>query len=326
MLQIAEEYFGDYLRYHRGLEKYQLLNKVDKIPLWRQVKTVVLWGPTGAGKTRSAYAFDQTLFKLSPPQSNSLVWWDTYQGQSTLLIDDFYGWIRPHVMLELLDGYPMLNQVKGGHTAAAWTNVIITSNKEPKEWYREWSLNGIPPEMKRRMQEVIYVKGKTLADISRELDRCFKKSEEQSSPDMIDKPEPTVPTEEVGKERLKEVLKVMDPPLQTSKEKEAVIPVGPPKKNGSAILMEKEALKAELKKVRDKEIEEINNWCKDYEQVGKKRRCVLQEGPAEKRTRFQAEYPGLDLEPEKVTEGGINSSQEECDSSWNVDDEYLNHN
>ena len=64
-------------------------------------------GPTGCGKTRSAYestpsGLPKPYFVVMPAQ-----WWDGYNGQDTIIFDDFYGQIRMADMLRYLDGYPV---------------------------------------------------------------------------------------------------------------------------------------------------------------------------------------------------------------------------
>ncbi len=64
------------------------------------------------------------------------VWFDTYDQEETLLLDNFTGHFMPYTMLlRVLDGYPMMIPTKGGHTFAAWKNVLITSIWHPREWY-----------------------------------------------------------------------------------------------------------------------------------------------------------------------------------------------
>lgn len=73
-------------------------------------------------------------FKLEHPGGH-MVWWDGYEGQSLLILDDFTGWIPLTQLLNILDGYPMTLNVKNGRTMANWTTVVITSNLHPRDWY-----------------------------------------------------------------------------------------------------------------------------------------------------------------------------------------------
>nr|QXP07586.1 MAG: replication associated protein [Arizlama virus] len=120
----------EYIRYGRGIRELAL---GIPPPKWRDVDVEVYWGPTGTGKTRKAME-GESVFKLNT-NSNGTLWFDGYDGESTLVLDDFYGWIKWGELLTILDGYPYRCQVKGGTLWARWTRVVITSNKQPSEWY-----------------------------------------------------------------------------------------------------------------------------------------------------------------------------------------------
>lgn len=123
---IKEHYPEFYCRYHRGLEKLQA-NKGEK---WRKVDVTILWGETGTGKTRQVMEMDD-VYKIDPPYT----WWDGYEGESILLIDDFkIGNIPRGMFLNLLDGYRLRLETKGGHAWALWSHVFITCNKNPATW------------------------------------------------------------------------------------------------------------------------------------------------------------------------------------------------
>jgi len=53
-----------------------------------QVKTLVYWGPPGCGKTRLAVSKLPEDYYLKLPTNK---WWDGYQGEKYVLIDDFCG-------------------------------------------------------------------------------------------------------------------------------------------------------------------------------------------------------------------------------------------
>ena len=123
---IKENYPEFYCRYHKGLEK---LN-INKGPKWRDVKVHVLWGESGTGKTRQVMEKDN-VYKIDPPYK----WWDGYEEEDILLIDDFQeGALDRGYMLNLCDGYRQRLETKGSHTWALWSEVYITTNSNPKYW------------------------------------------------------------------------------------------------------------------------------------------------------------------------------------------------
>lgn len=102
---------------------------------FRKIHTTVLYGGAGLGKTQSAWAKNPSIYKLNPKEDETL-WFDYYDGEDVLLIDDFDGQgISYKYMLQLLDGYQMRLPIKGGFTFAKWKKVIITSQNHPKYWF-----------------------------------------------------------------------------------------------------------------------------------------------------------------------------------------------
>lgn len=128
--EISEEHPVEWILYNRGITSLQNMKRTEQ---WREVEAVVYWGETGSGKTREAMK-EESVYKLNQ-NTNGTLWFDGYNGETTLLLDDFYGWIKWGELLTLLDGYPYRCQIKGGYTWARWTKVILTSNKHPEEWY-----------------------------------------------------------------------------------------------------------------------------------------------------------------------------------------------
>lgn len=138
----------------KGLRHFQTELERKKRPRYRELTTRVLWGPTGVGKTRWAYEHypvDQ-IFKLTEPEGK--LWFDGYTDQPVLLIDDFSGWIKYRHLLNLLDVYPLDLEIKGGFVPAQYTEVIITSNYHPSQWY---SQHGLDAPLQRRLHFVQHV-------------------------------------------------------------------------------------------------------------------------------------------------------------------------
>lgn len=125
------------LKYSKGIK--DLKNKIDqeKTNHFRNVEVIVIIGKCGIGKTESVYDKEgfKNCYKLQ--ESNNTVWFNGYEGQNVLIIDEFYGWLKYPFLLNLLDGYPLNLEIKGSCTWANYTKVYITSNDEIKSWYNE---------------------------------------------------------------------------------------------------------------------------------------------------------------------------------------------
>lgn len=154
--ELFDNHFKTMMRYNRGALMYK--NLCETTNEFKEVKVMVYWGIAGSGKTRQAYEDDKDLYKLSFPSGGAgTLWFDGYQGQSTLLMDEFYGQVKYSTMLELLDGYPMSLQVKGGFVQKRWSTIIITSNKHPREWYPNV---GYTDAMQRRLYSITEFQGR----------------------------------------------------------------------------------------------------------------------------------------------------------------------
>jgi len=131
-----------------AMQKFEyMLNdtKRDWVP-----EVVVLVGDPGTGKTKQVHELESDLYTV--PEPTSTVWFDGYKGQEAVLFDDFNGNIRYHLMLQLLDRYPMTVNVKGGFTNWCPKRIYITSNKEMYDWYPNMNIGAL----KRRISNVVY--------------------------------------------------------------------------------------------------------------------------------------------------------------------------
>lgn len=152
--ELALEHPAAYCRNRGGLKDiafFALRQKASKG--FRQVRTMVLHGEGGIGKTGWVYEKFPDCMRIVQPDTN--LWFDEYSGEDVLLIDDFYGWIKWGQLLTLLDGYPLRIATKGGHTWANWTKIIITSNLPPNHWYQGKDLT--MKEFDRRLHDIVHV-------------------------------------------------------------------------------------------------------------------------------------------------------------------------
>jgi hypothetical protein len=97
-------------------------------------EVVWLWGPTGCGKTRRAFAESNADDRWV--SNSSLRWWDGYDGHSDVIIDDFRGDFAPfHTLLRILDRYEYAVEVKGGMRQLLARRIWITSCLPPDKVY-----------------------------------------------------------------------------------------------------------------------------------------------------------------------------------------------
>lgn len=92
----------------------------------------VFFGPTGTGKSRRAWL--EAGFQAYPKDPRSK-FWDGYQNQDHVVIDEFRGGIDVSHMLRWLDRYPVRVEIKGASTCLTARRIWITSNLHPNQWY-----------------------------------------------------------------------------------------------------------------------------------------------------------------------------------------------
>lgn len=126
---LADFDFDVWIRHYRGLAAYRMLSVK---PRAHEMEVVVLYGPTGTGKSK--WCVDNYPDAYWKQRSN---WWDGYSQQETVVIDEFYGWLKFDTLLRLCDRYPMLVESKGGQIQfSGCKRIILTSNSRPADWYK----------------------------------------------------------------------------------------------------------------------------------------------------------------------------------------------
>ncbi len=126
-LDIATEYPVTYMMHSTGVRRIIELFQIRDKPVDRELKVTLVMGPTGCGKTRVCYSEPEKTFKMNGFQLKNF-WWDGYDNEEILLIDEYSNQCSIDVMLAMLDRYDLRLPVKGGFKQAHWVEVFITSN------------------------------------------------------------------------------------------------------------------------------------------------------------------------------------------------------
>lgn len=131
MFDVAGEHFGSYLRYHRGMEKYQQMAKKRKRKICQDFKAIWIYGPSRSGKT--SYVYEKYGMEFYEKPNNK--WWDAYENEEIVLWDDYerssdytYG-----DLLKWTDRYPKTGESKGGHKHLYYHTIIFTSTHHPRD-------------------------------------------------------------------------------------------------------------------------------------------------------------------------------------------------
>lgn len=171
--EICEYNPGLHAKYYKWIEKCINDKMGRECGKFKQIQVEVMYGPGGTGKTSYIMAKHgaENVYKLEKGNNDNL-WFDGYKGQKVLLIDDFYGWIKYGKMLNLLDGYKMMLEIKGGVTYSNWDFVYITSNDAVDKWYKQ----GLTGALNRRIDNVWNVKEAGIRYKENKLWKLTKKS------------------------------------------------------------------------------------------------------------------------------------------------------
>lgn len=151
--QIQEEWPQAYARWWKAIHRMRFNWLGATLENWKDIDVNVIFGLTRSGKTSTIFKKEGYENCCKIKVEGSSLWFDNYNGQKVLILDDFYGQIRISLLLQLLDGYKQIVQVKGGFKWAQWDKVYITSNCSPKGWYN--SYENIPDEARDALFERI---------------------------------------------------------------------------------------------------------------------------------------------------------------------------
>lgn len=154
--EVALEHPVSFVKYHRGFTALRAMTLLPRnLPSAPEV--IVLWGPTGVGKTRDAhikYWPDEPHYVWRPSNGQ---WWDGYDGQKKVIIEEFRGTMPWSDLLGLLDRNEFRAPVKGGFVNIQADKFIITSPKPPHQWYKDEDTYDRYSQLTRRLTQVIHL-------------------------------------------------------------------------------------------------------------------------------------------------------------------------
>jgi len=144
--EIASSHPTTFIKYHKGIAAlkaamYEHRSVAPKV-IWR-------WGLAGSGKTLGAASAHPSHYIKDGTQ-----WWDGYEQQPAIIIDDFDGRWPFRDLLRLLDRYQYQGQFKGGYIPINSPFIYITCEFPPEHF---WIGNELA-QVVRRLSEVIEVK------------------------------------------------------------------------------------------------------------------------------------------------------------------------
>jgi len=138
---------GNYFKYSGGIKRALILHQAR-----RDWKPTVLWwyGSTGSGKSReAAERFPDAYWKMGSSR-----WWDGYDGQSEVIVDDYRRDLCTFgELLRILDRYPLLIEYKGGTCQFLAKTIVITTPRSPRDTWTGRTDEDLA-QLERRIDEV----------------------------------------------------------------------------------------------------------------------------------------------------------------------------
>lgn len=147
---LYRDHFQEMLRYAKGFDRYRMAMQTAHRDWY--TKAIVFWGPPHTGKSHRARRYAKGKYGKSVYYLNVVggerVFWDGYNGQKCVVIEEFYGsGIGIGYMNKLLDQYPFNIETKGSSVPFLAELIIFTSNENPIMWYGKGHAPGEPTKI-----------------------------------------------------------------------------------------------------------------------------------------------------------------------------------
>lgn len=138
-VELATDHFGSWLRAEKGIRSYRnIKTEHRKYQDGEKPKIVILWGPSGTGKsTKAMKEYPGAYWLTKPTQRTTEILWQDYEGQDTVVFDEFYSWIPYDQLLRICDYYPYVVRMLYGSAKLQAKTFVFTSNMDPLKWYEK---------------------------------------------------------------------------------------------------------------------------------------------------------------------------------------------
>lgn len=126
--EIADVFPGHYARNFAGIQKLKALYVAERTEM---PMVHVICGPPGTGKSHYARAQFPAAYWKAPNNK----WWDQYDSEEDVVLDEFKGWFPYNDLNRLCDKYEYRVEIKGASVPCPARNVVLISNWHPFDWY-----------------------------------------------------------------------------------------------------------------------------------------------------------------------------------------------
>ncbi len=142
---LAQDFPMEFIKNHGGIRA--LKETLAEKRTW-PMDVIIFWGATGTGKTYSAWQRWPEAYSVSWPVGGTW-WWQDYDGEETVICDEFADQIHLQQMLRFLDRTAFRVFYKGGSTEFRSKRIVLCSNFDPMSWYDKAKTVGKDALMRR---------------------------------------------------------------------------------------------------------------------------------------------------------------------------------
>lgn len=142
-------------RFSVTISDIKVAREVLAVTKVKRVKPTVYWiyGPSGTGKTRLAYHIAEKTFGEDEVYRNiHTEWFDGYDGQKAIILDDYRWHLKTPMLLALMDRYDLRVPIKGSFVNVQAEMIIVTTILPP---YCGWTVTESIKQLDRRVTKFI---------------------------------------------------------------------------------------------------------------------------------------------------------------------------
>lgn len=152
--QIARDNPVQYIKFNKGIRDLRLMMLLPR-RLAAPPDIIVLWGPTGVGKSRDAI----TKWWPDVPSYTftGVKWWNTYDGEDKVILEEFRGKMPWEDFLLLCDRNPCQVESKGNTIEIQASKIIICSPLPPDQWYPDKQGLDCISQLHRRITKIVHM-------------------------------------------------------------------------------------------------------------------------------------------------------------------------
>lgn len=125
---VAKHHTAVFVKYSRGLRDASLF--LQDPYEHHDVRGYWIWGPPGTGKSHCARSFSDSFYIKEQNK-----WWDGYDGELNVILDDLDTGVLGHHLKIWADRYACKGETKGGTIYLRHQRFIVTSNYPPEHFW-----------------------------------------------------------------------------------------------------------------------------------------------------------------------------------------------